>query len=167
MKDIKLRDGDILVFKRDKHSYNTLDRIIESVIQFGTRCRYFHTATYYKDRIYQSTFTQGVYSQTVDKEGLELLIKLNQIDVFRQDHFNEYLFDKRVKNVIGSAYDYASAVLSGLDSLLNREFFKYDAKNRYFCSELTSYLHNLKLDKSWWRTTPCDIAHSNKLTRVY
>lgn len=152
------------LFKRDFWRYYALRPIIQVI----TLSRYTHSATLIQGKnrwyIVQSTCLNGIVKEVVDMNWIETQITNNNIDVFRDSKFNSEDFEQRLKPLLGKKYSYLGLINIGIYNITGLSPFKNDDK--YFCSELTSYLHNLKINGKPSLNSPADIANSDEVRKI-
>ena len=164
---MKLKDGLIIVNKGG--SWNSENSFITSLISIGTLSRYSHTASicsedgrYY---IYQSTFKDGVHKLALYEPWFNNAIEQNKLDVFEDENFNKTLFLEKFEKVKNSKYWFKGFFLIGFYNLFGKDFYKLNKPyTKYFCSHLTSYLHNF--EKPYHLNSPATLAHTNKYKRL-
>lgn len=172
-----LKDGDILIFKE-----NELHRMISLLtnkntrkwhltrflLSFFTFTKYNHTATLIKKwngwYIVQSLTNGGVCETPLNLSWLEEQIIIGNISIYRQKKFDKLLFDQRLKETLGEKYNFKG--------LINIAWFNPNKRiicklkhDKYFSSQLTSYLHNL--NKEHRNIRPIDLIENINLQQVY
>lgn len=173
-----LKSGNIIVLKGGSWSklikgiFNKETRnlyLMRTLINLVTLSRYTHSGTLIKRKnkwyIVQSLLHDGVTETELYMPWFEKALNENRLDVFKDSKFNKSNFEKKLKSVIGKPYWKIGILNIGMFNLFGKNKYK-KFTDRLFCSHLTTYLHDLKINDEYCLNSPYDIANTNKLERI-
>jgi hypothetical protein len=179
MKHNEIESGMILVYKGGmwkcllksiKHTSTFFFGFTSMVIQVVTLSRYIHTASIIKKEndwyLVEAVPSKGVVVGKIHNfDKIINQINSNEVDVFQQADFNSELFWHRLPDLVGKRYSFLKIFNIGLWNIFGLNLIRRVDK-KYFCSDLTSYLHNIQEKKHFHLTSPADLAHSDLVRKI-
>lgn len=177
MKHSDIKDGSIIVYKGGIYSNllkgiksRTILSLTSLIIQMITLSRYVHTASIIEKEgalyLVESHPEQGVVMGKLTNLDIILSqINNNTVDLFQQQDFNKEQFLNRYEEVKNYKYSYGKLFNIGLWNITSIDLIKKN-RQKMFCSELTSYLHNIKEYDSFYLISPGCLAHSDLIYKV-
>lgn len=154
------------IFSKDTRNLY-LARTLISVV---TLSRYTHTATLIQKEDGKWYFVQALYYGGVTETELylpwfESQIEENKLDVFEDSTFDISKFNNRLMEVLGKKYWVMGIINIGLYNLFGKNKYT-DYTDKFFCSHLTTYLHELPINEQYCLNSPADVAGTNILRRI-